>query len=315
MRKTIRLVNFDSPITLKSRIQRLQDIQAAGAVKVKLDSFDIRFSGPDCGWLESKVFVNGKQAYLMDFSDVYDPLGDIIKWLLSLIKKRPSISVMSFDCESYYQEIVCDYLGYWKRRDDYKDVAMFTMACDWRDDEPPAFMILPVEDFVYTFYYRLLDYYIANKPTFMIEWGNECEWDDNHFVLDKVLRNSEIERILPREESAPEPFMPSVDIPVTEAEAFSMVDAMLSDKDKKELFTIPRSNVTGKRYRELGVRLRNNWLYSPDHESKDLKKRRFKCYQMMSDETIEDDYAWCFSDTHYVPYEFLDRYEAYLKSK
>ena len=88
-----------------------------------------------------------------------------------------------------------------------------------------------------------------------------------------------------------------------------------SDKDKKELFTIPRSNETGKRYREIGVRLRNNWLYSPDHESKDLKRRRFKCYQMMSDETIEDDYAWCFSDTHYVPYEFLDRYEAYLKSK
>ena len=87
-----------------------------------------------------------------------------------------------------------------------------------------------------------------------------------------------------------------------------MVDAMLSEDDKKDLFTLPRTEETGKRFRELGLRLRNNWLYSPYHESKELKDKRFRCYQMMSDETIEDDYAWSFSDAHYVPYEFLDRY-------
>ena len=314
MRRTIRLTNFDSPIQLKSRIQRLQDIQSSGAEKVRLDSFDIRFRGPDCGWLDSKVYVNGKEVYRMEFSDVYDPFEEIVKWLLSLISRRPSISVLSFDCENYYQQIVCDYLGYWERLNDYKDVALFTLCCDWSDDEPPAYMFLPVEDFVYAFYYGLLDYYIANKPTFMIEWGNECEWDDDHFILDKVLRNQKIEKILPRRGAAPKPFAPSTDIPVTEEEAFSALDAMLSEKEKKELFTLPRTDETGRKYRELGVRLRNNWLYSPDHESKRLKDLRFKCYQMMSDEIIEDGSSWDFSDTHYVPYEFLDRYEKHLKS-
>lgn len=315
MRRTIRLTNFDSPITLKSRILRLQEIQSAGAEKVKLDSFDIRFRGPDCGWLDSKVYVNGKEVYRMDFSDVYDPFKELVQWLLSLIQRRPSISVLSFDCESYYQQIVCDYLGYWKRGEDYKDVALFTLACDWRDDEPPAYMILPVEEFVYKFYYGLLDYYIANKPTFMIEWGNECEWDDNPFILDKVLRNSKIERLLPRNCPEPKPFEPSSDIPVTEEDAFSALDSLLSESDRKELFTIPRTNDTGRRYRELGVWLRNNWLYCPQGESKQMKERRFKCYQMMSDEKIEDGSSWDFSDTHYVPYEFLDRYEEYLKAK
>lgn len=308
MRRTIHLTNYDSPITLKTRIQRLQEIQAAGAEKVKLDIFDIRFSGPEFGWLDAKVYVNGKEAYKFEFSDVYDPLEGIVKWLLSLIEKRPTISVHNFDCEQFYQQMICDYLGYWKRRNDYKDIALFTLSCDWWDDEPPAYMLLPIEEFVYTFYYGLLDYYITNKPTFMIEWGNECEWDDDPFLLDKVLRNPEIEKRLPRKGEAPKPFKPSVDIPVTEAEAFSMVDAMLSEDDKKELFTLPRTEETGKRFRELGLRLRNNWLYSPYHESKELKDKRFRCYQMMSDETIEDDYAWSFSDAHYVPYEFLDRY-------
>ena len=315
MRRTIRLTNYDSPIQLKSRIQRLQEIQSAGPEKVRLDSFDIRFRGPDCGWLDSTVYVNGKEVYRMDFSDVYDSFEEIVKWLLSLINRRPSISVLSFDCEGYYQQIVCDYLGYWKRRKDYQDVALFTLCCDWRDDEPPAYMILPVEEFVYKFYYGLLDYYIANKPTFMIEWGNECEWDDNPFILDRVLRNSRLEKILPRKGAAPKPFTPSVDIPVTEEEAFSALDSMLSESDRKELFTVPRSDDTGRRYRELGVWLRNNWLYSPDGESREMKDRRFKCLQMMSDEKTEEGSSWDFSDTHYVPYEFLDRYEEYLKAK
>jgi hypothetical protein len=315
MRRTIRLTNFDSPIQLKSRIQRLQEIQSAGPEKVRLDSFDIRFRGPDCGWLDSKVYVNGKEVYRMDFSDVYDPFEEIVKWLLSLISRRPSISVLSFDCENYYQQIVCDYLGNWKRREDYQDVALFTLCCDWRDDEPPAYMILPVEEFVYKFYYGLLDYYIANKPTFMIEWGNECEWDDNLFILDRVLRYSKLEKILPRRGEAPKPFTPSADFPVTEEAAFSALDSLLSESDRKELFTVPRSDDTGRRYRELGVWLRNNWLYSPDGESREMKERRFKCYQMMSDKKTEDGSSWDFSDTHYVPYEFLDRYEKYLKTK
>ena len=312
MGRKIHLINFDSPITLRSRIQRLQGIQTSGAENVRLDSFDIRFSGPDCGWLDAKVIVNGKEAYTLEFSDVYDPFEDIVRWLLSLISRRPSISVLSYDCESYYQQFVCDYLGYRQRRDDYQDVALFTLCSDWRDDEPPAYMILPVEEFVYKFYYSLLDYYIANKPTFMLEWGNECDWDDDHYILDKVLRNPEIEKILPRRDAGPKPFMPSSDIPITEEEAFLALCAMLSEKDKKELFTVPRTDDTGRRFRELGARLRNSWLYSPDSESKELKARRFKCYQMMSEEKIEDDSLWEFSDTHYAPYEFLERFGAYL---
>ena len=315
MGRTIHLTNYDSPITLRTRIQRIHNIQEAGADSVELDTFDIRFCGLEFGWLDAKVFVNGKESYMFEFSDVYDPLEGIVKWLLSLIEQRPTISVHNFDCERFYQQIICDYLGYWERRGGYKDIALFTLACDWRDDEPPAYMILPVEEFVYKFYYGLLDYYITNKPTFMIEWGNDCDWDDDPFLLDKVLWNPEIEKRLPRKGKAPKPFVPSVDIPVTEAEAFSMLDAMISEKDRKELFTIPRSDETGRRYRELGTRLRNNWLYSPHNESKELKDRRFRCYQMMSDDKIEDGSSWDFSDTHYVPYEFLDRYGEYLKTK
>lgn len=313
-RRKVHLSNYDSPITLKSRIQRLQEIQSSGAKEVTLDTFDIRFSGPDCGWLDSTVYVNGKEVFFMEFSDVYDPFEEIVYWLLSLITKRPTISVLNFDCERYNQQIICDYLGGWDCRDDYKYVALFTFACDWDDNESPTFLIIPIEEFVYTFYYRLLDYYIENKPTFMIEWGNECDWDNDPFILDKVLHNTEIKKRLPRKGVEPKPFTPSAEVPITENDAFAIIDGMLSEEQKKELFTIPRSEDSGRKYRELAVWLRNNWLYSPDHELKELKDRRFKCYRMMSKDKIENSSSWVFSDTDCVPYDFLDRYEEHLKS-
>lgn len=73
-RRKVHLSNYDSPITLKSRIQRLQEIQSSGAKEVTLDTFDIRFSGPDCGWLDSTVYVNGKEVFLWNSAMSMTPL-------------------------------------------------------------------------------------------------------------------------------------------------------------------------------------------------------------------------------------------------
>lgn len=308
MRKTIQLKNYDSPITLKSRIRRLQEIQAAGPESVTLDSLRIKFKRVECGWLDADVIVNGKVVHLLEFSDVYEPFAELINWLLSLVEKRPTTSILNLDCEQFYQQFICDYLGYWQDGSTFKDVALFTLSADWDDEWSPAFMILPIETFVSKLYYGLHDYYLKNKPTFMLEWGNECDWMDDHNLLEKLIRNKKLEHLVPRKGIWPKEFMPSTDIPVTEADAFAILDAMLSEKKRRLIAQLPRTKESAAQYREVCVWMRNNWIYSPDGESKELRQRRAECYNMMSAGEYTYDFEWCLSDAEVVAYIFLDRY-------
>ena len=308
MRKTIQLKNFDSPITLKSRIQRLQEIQAAGPESVTLDTLQIKFTRVELGWLDADVIVNGKVVHLLEFSDVYEPFAELIGWLLSLVEKRPTTSILNLDCEQFYQQFICDYLGYWQDGDTFKDIALFTLSADWDDKLSPAFMIIPVETFVYKLYYGLLDYYLENKPSFMVEWGNECDWMDDHNLLEKSIRNKKLEHLMPRKGSWPKEFMPSIAIPVSEADAFAVLDSLLTEKERRLIAKLPRTNETGAKYRDVCIWMRNNWIYSPDGESKELRQRRAECYQMMSADEYTYDFEWPLSDANVVTYIFLDRY-------
>ena len=102
--------------------------------------------------------------------------------------------------------------------------------------------------------------------------------------------------------------MPSTDIPDTEADAFATIDSMLTEEERSMIATIPRTEESGAKYRDICVWVRNNWIYSPDGESDDLRKRRAACYQMMSAGEYTYDFKWSLSDAEVVSYIFMDRY-------
>ncbi|MBR0500911.1 MAG: hypothetical protein IJJ72_07955 [Bacteroidales bacterium] len=313
MSKKVKLVPYRSPLQLKSRFDKLRELSEADHVNI--DNVEFKFEGPECGWLDVEVLRDGESVYYFNMSDVYEPFKALNRWLLSLLNEWPTTTVFHFDAERYDQEITCDFIGLLEEGESCKAIALFTFSADWEDSYDPAFVIMPVNEFVRKFYYGLLDYYIANKQVFMQDWGNECEWEDNHYLLDAIIADKEIEKIIPRIGPRPEIFKPTTDVPVTEADAFARIDAMVTEEDKKLLIETPRSDEAIAKTKSLGLWIRNNWIYSPDGESHKMKVERSKCFRMMSNDELAYDFSWCFTDAHYVSFGFLDRYIEYLKGK
>lgn len=60
------------------------------------------FSSPHLGWLPVKFNIGGKESESIEFSDVYDPIPELIQWLEHINKKRWSGgSYITIDCELY----------------------------------------------------------------------------------------------------------------------------------------------------------------------------------------------------------------------
>ena len=67
-----------------------------------LPHIQMLFSSPHLGWLPIKFNVNDKESESIEFSDVYDPIPELVQWLEHLIKNRwTGGSYITIDCESY----------------------------------------------------------------------------------------------------------------------------------------------------------------------------------------------------------------------
>ena len=91
------------------------------------------FSSPHLGWLPVKFHVGSKESESIEFSDVYDPIPEMIQWLGYLIKNRwTGGSYITIDCESYktifsYEVMVVPEDEECKRRIHPTDCGLFTV--------------------------------------------------------------------------------------------------------------------------------------------------------------------------------------------
>lgn len=67
---------------------------------------NVTYGDPDCGWLDLTVEV-GKQKTTTRFSQCWDPLPDLIKWLECLVKGE-QFGTAILDCEGWYSAIMFD---------------------------------------------------------------------------------------------------------------------------------------------------------------------------------------------------------------
>lgn len=299
--KRLRIETFGSAIKLKSRFQRLLDI--ADSDYIKLNTIEFRWSGPEIGWLDLEVLCDGEIVLQTSISSIFKPFQDLIPWLHRLAESRTPCSVLEFDIEGFYMEICCDYLGKISRRNKYEDVALFTLAHDWDESLNHAYFVLPVHDFIRKLYYSLQDHFMKHQAVFMQEWM-DYEYNENCLALiEAELTCKELEKLVPRIGKRPEIPLPNVDIPVTEAAAFCILDSITSNVQENEL---AESDL----YRWIC----DNWIFSLPGEDESVRGKRASCFMMMSDGKIEYDYEWCFSDAEHVVHLFLERYSEYRRS-
>ncbi|MBR5299991.1 MAG: hypothetical protein IKU36_07055 [Bacteroidales bacterium] len=288
-----------SPVLMKSRFQRLLDL--AEKDQIVLNTIEFRWSGPEYGWLDLEVLRDGEIVFEASISSVFKPFDELIPWLVNLVKSFRPCSVLSFDIERFYMQICCDCIGSMERDGKYQEVALFTLSLDWDEDLRPAYFILPVRDFIAKLYYSLHDYFKTHKSVFMHEW-QDYEYDEH--CLERIeadLTSKELEELLPRIGECPEIPQPNLDIPLTEEEAFAILDT-ITTRDQ----TISDSGL----YRWIC----DNWVFSPYGEDEAIKDKRAACFLMMSEGEIEYDYEWCFSDDVVVVYPFLERYRVHQSS-
>lgn len=143
---------------------------------------------------------------------------------------------------------------------------------------------------------------MKHQAVFMQEWM-DYEYNENCLALiEAELTCKELEKLVPRIGKRPEIPLPNVDIPVTEAAAFCILDSITSNVQENEL---AESDL----YRWIC----DNWVFSLPGEDESVREKRASCFMMMSDGKIEYDYEWCFSDAEHVVHLFLERYNKYRK--
>jgi len=96
----------------------------------------------------------------------------------------------------------------------------------------------------------------------------------------------------------------AVDIPKTKEECFAILDEMLSDEDKQ---SIKEMEDTIDLHFELGMWIRNNWIYPQSQEAVEKLLRQF-------DDSGDEDMPMFIHPDDYSSI-ILDAYQEYLKRK
>lgn len=53
---------------------------------ISFSGFDIKITGPDYGWLDIHMYLDGKEAFLFEPSDIYPPFPDLRDWLNDMLR-------------------------------------------------------------------------------------------------------------------------------------------------------------------------------------------------------------------------------------
>ena len=104
----------------------------------------------------------------------------------------------------------------------------------------------------------------------------------------------------------------SVTIPVTTRRAFKILDEMMSDEEIREALSQTKAEFTTIQHFNLGMWIRNNWIYSEDNEEESVAKRRRACLAMLSGQKEEDFFIF---NADMISSAFLEKYFDHLKRK
>ena len=173
-------IDYSYSVCVQEKAELLQKVYSSNEIEV--DTFDINFSGPEYGWLEAEIIINGESRYTILMSDVYPPFKDLVRWLEDIYEhwNIPSKTV-GINNESFNVFLSFDYLG---RIDEIEEhVGLFTIGEEW--DHIVLSFVAPIAKVVKTIYLKLRRYVLKHQTEFRREW-DDTHWD--HIDPRKLLR-------------------------------------------------------------------------------------------------------------------------------
>ena len=142
---------------------------------IRFSEFDIRISGPEYGWLDIYLCLDGKGIFTFEPSDAYPPFPDLRAWLDDMLHfyNVPSKSFV-VDCESYHTIFSYDYIGSIETEDTYEPSVFIQIGDDEEEDDDKRLIqfIVPIREFVGCFYLKLRDYMYMNRHIFSSHWDH-----------------------------------------------------------------------------------------------------------------------------------------------
>ena len=106
--------------------------------------------------------------------------------------------------------------------------------------------------------------------------------------------------------------MAKTTIPITTRQAFKVLDEMMSDEEIREALSQTKDEFTTLQHFDLGMWIRNNWIYGDENENDCIKRRREECWLMLVGKK-KSDAPLDLPDM--VSSAFLGRYYNHLKRK
>ena len=156
---------------------------------IRYSDFDIQITGPEYGWLDIHMYLDGEEAFLFEPSDVYPPFPDLKAWLDDMLNFHtvPSKSFI-VDCESYHTIFSYDYIGSIETENTYEPSAFIQIGDDYSENEEKKMIqfIVPIRFFVACFYRKLKDYMYENRRIFSKNWDHPGGGD---FDIRKLMRS------------------------------------------------------------------------------------------------------------------------------
>ena len=104
----------------------------------------------------------------------------------------------------------------------------------------------------------------------------------------------------------------AVILPITTRQAFKILDEMMSDEEIREALSQTKGEFTAIQHFDLGMWIRNNWIYSDDNEEESVAQRRKACLAMLSGQKEEDFFVF---NADMISSAFLERYYDHLKRR
>ena len=99
-------------------------------------------------------------------------------------------------------------------------------------------------------------------------------------------------------------------VPVTEEEAFKILDEIFPLEEKRMAIEETKDEFTANEHFELGMWIRNNWIYPPEDADNSTVERYMKCYAMLTGAQPGDP---VFEHLDSISGDFLGRYYDHLK--
>ena len=185
-------LNLENPEYNQKRVEALNRI-LSGKEPVRIDDVTIEIKGPEYGWLEIYLKVEGKRPFIMEVSDVYPPFPDLRSWLEHMVNYTtyPSESLV-IDCERYNVLLSYDYLGHVENDEIYEPVALLQIGVDIPEEdetgeyEPLLQIAVPIRKFVSDLYNVLKNYMYDNRKVFSQNWSHPNGGD---FDIRKLMRS------------------------------------------------------------------------------------------------------------------------------